>query len=151
MPRDIKTIDVVSSLVATVFSAAMVALVTNTVILTSSTLTLDREVYLVHVTEEVDWTIPLAILLNCLVLLLQYFLFPKLKRNVAVSTTTTPVAWTYVISFLVWLNYTMYHVLAGQYSQFSVLLMVVSPIYLLIWGLCFYRKSRAATLTSERP
>ncbi len=148
MPR-LRTIDLALSFTATVFSAAMVALVMNTVILTSSTLTLDQEIYLAHVTEEVDWTISFAILLNCSVLLLQYFLFQKLKRNIT-RTTTTPITWTYIISFLVWLNYAMYHVLAGQYSTFSVVLMVFSPIYLLAWVLCFYRKSRTVTLLSER-
>jgi hypothetical protein len=126
----------------------MVALVTNTVILTSSTLTLDREVYLAHVTEAVDWTIPFAIMLNCSILLLQYFLFPQGKRNATTKSSATPAAWTYIISFLVWLNYSMYHVLAGQYSLFSILLMVFSLIYLLAWILCFYRKSRTTALLS---
>ena len=151
MPRLLKTIYPVTALMATIFSAAMVALVMNFVILESSTLTLNREAYLARVTEQVDGTIPFAILLNCFILILQYCFLPKSKQEVAAKRPTTSITWTYILSFLVWLNHAMYHVLAGQYSIFSVVLMVFSPIYLLAWVLCFYRKSRTAALLSERP
>jgi len=149
MPRLLKTIYPVTALMATIFSAAMVAIVMNFVILESSTLTLDQEAYLANLTEQVDWTIPFAILLNCLILILQYFFFPKSKQEIAARSPTTSITWTYILSFLVWLNYAMYHVLAGQYSLFSVALVVFSPIYLLAWVLCFYRKSRTVTRLSE--
>jgi len=144
------TIYPTSFALAALFSAAMIAMVTYTALLESSGLPLEQEPDLERIATHVQWTISFAILLNCLALSLQCFFFSKVERK-SVGKATGFVIWTYILSFAVWLNYAMFYVLAGYYPWFPVTLILLAPIYLLVMGLLFLRKSRITLNQYQEP
>lgn len=129
-------------LIGAICSAAAVTFVTAVVVFESSGSTFERQLYLDHITEEVEFTMPFAILLNSVVLLLQYHFLPRIKGRRGIESAINIANWTFLLSFLVWLNYTMFHVFADRFSEFSLVLMLLSPAYLLVCFLFFFVRSR---------
>jgi hypothetical protein len=129
-------------LIGVICSATAVALVTDLVLFESSGFTFERELYLDHITEEVELTIPFAILLNSMFLYLQYSFLPRIRERRGLERAIGFANCTFLLSFLVWLNYAMFHVFADRYSQSSLALMLLAPTYLLVCFLFFFRRSR---------
>ena len=134
----------VTFIVAALFSVVAIAVVTGVAVFESSGFTFEQAIYLEHIAEEVEYTMPFAIMLNCLALFLQYVSLSKLNGRREVERAIDFSIGTYLLASLVWLSYSMFHVLSGPYLQLPVLLMWLSPVYMLICGLFFFKESRRA-------
>jgi hypothetical protein len=134
----------VTFIVAALFSVVAMAIVTGVVVFESSGFTFEQAIYLEHIAEEVEYTMPFAIMLNCLALFFQYVSLSKLNGRREVERAIDFSIGTYLLASLVWLSYSMFHVLSGRYLQLPVLLMWLSPVYMLICGLFFFKESRRA-------
>ena len=134
----------VTFIVAALFSVVAIAVVTGVAVFESSGFTFEQAIYLEHIAEEVEYTIPFAIMLNSLALLLQYMSISKLNGRREVERAIDFSIGTYLLASLVWLSYAMFHVLSGQYLQLQILLMWLSPVYMGVCGLFFFRESRRA-------
>lgn len=106
--------------VAVVFSAAVAASVTSTVIFESSGFTFEQGLYLEYIRKEVERSIPPAIALDCVVLFLEYKFLSRLERRREIKKAIDLTISTYIVTFALWLGYTMFHGLSGDYPPMTV-------------------------------
>ena len=128
--------------VAAVFSVSMTAWVTNVVLFESAGPSFGRELYLEHIRNEVERAIRPAIVLDCVILFLGYRFLPRLKRRSEIEEAVNFSVVTYVITFAVWLSYTMFHGLSGEYRLNALVVTLLALAGMLVCGVFFCMELR---------
>jgi len=130
--------------IAVVFSMAMIALVTNTVIFESYGPTFEQKLYLEYIRKQVERSIPPAIALDCVVLFLEYKLFSRLSREKEIEEAVDLTIGTYTVTFAIWLSYAMFHGLSGEYPPMALTITWLSLGNIVTCGAFFYMAVRRA-------
>lgn len=137
--------------VAVVFSVAVIASVTNTVVFESYGLTFEQELYLEYIRKEVERLIPPAIALDCVVLLLEYKFLSRLSKRMEIEKAIDFTIGTYIITFALWLSYAMFHGLSGEYPPMALAVTWLSLGDLVVCGAFFYMAAQRARSRNMGP
>lgn len=133
----------IAFLIAVVFTVAMIASITNTVVFESYGFA-SEDLYLEYLRKEVERLIPLAITLDSVVLLLEYKFLSRLSRRIEIEKATDFTIGTYLITFALWLSYAMFHGLSGEYPPMALVVTWLSLGNMAVCGAFFYMSARRA-------
>lgn len=132
----------VAFFITAVTAVAAIAYVTNVVLLESSGSTFDEEIYLQCIGRQVDETLPFAIAIGCVALLLEYKFLSRLKERAEIERGLHFTMGTGIMSFAVWLSHAMFHGLSGDYPLISQAVTWLSLIEMMACGTLLYIESR---------